>query len=141
MQARQPVEVRTHDAAWLEAQFPVTCSSPAVSSANGTANPRAAPLPTKMAIESGSSENRVVVPRVGSLSLTQQVSNYTADDSFYDNYHVMADLQRRWEDMALRSDQVHLEVIGKSWEGQNITMIRIGRADSNSPTRGRSESL
>jgi Zinc carboxypeptidase len=142
---RQRVDVRTHNAAWLGEQFPVVCQSVASRGAHHTNMPATDTTADSSSAataqhhppwnETELAAKRVVIPRVGEMGLSRQVSNYTAGDSFYDNYHVLSDLRQRWEDMAARSDMVRIQVIGRSWSGENITMIRIGRTNASSPVR------
>lgn len=83
-----------------------------------------------------SSGVKVFEKRVGELDLTEQQPNLYADDaSFYDSYHVYDSMRLRWQAMARRSPNVTLEVIGQSFEGRDIEMLRIGHTEASAPKR------
>jgi Zinc carboxypeptidase len=76
-----------------------------------------------------------IAPRVGDLDLAEQQQKYSDDASFYNVYHVLDDMQQRWAAMARKSTDVRLEVIGQSFQGRDIQMLRIGRTSASAPRR------
>jgi hypothetical protein len=136
LQAGHRSDVRTHDAAWLSAQFPAVCQrTTSQASIDEITDQSAARLYSTSGKNDTIRARWVLVENIRALSLGRQEPYYTSDDTFYDRYHVTEDMRRRWEDMAQRSDLVRKEVIGRSWEGQEIVMIRIGRTDPARPVR------
>lgn len=73
--------------------------------------------------------------RVGDLDFAEQQDSYTEEASFYDMYHVHEDMRRRWLAMARRCTDVRIEVIGQSFQGRDIEMLRIGQTNDSAPKR------
>jgi hypothetical protein len=76
-----------------------------------------------------------LAPRVGDVDVTEQREKYTDGPPFYDMYHVYEDFQKRWASMAARGKDVRSEVIGKTVQGRDLQMLRIGRTSESNPRR------
>jgi Zinc carboxypeptidase len=72
---------------------------------------------------------------MGDIDVSTQTAGYTEDATFYDKYHIIEDLQSKWSQFSARSTDVSIEVIGKSTQGQDITMLRIGCTSATNPSR------
>lgn len=84
----------------------------------------------------GAAGIKEIAKRVGDLDLTDQLPfSYTDTPSFYDSYHVYDSMRRRWQDMESRSPNVTIEVIGQSFQGRDIEMLRVGHTDASAPKR------
>jgi Zinc carboxypeptidase len=79
--------------------------------------------------------NQILSPRLANVDVATQAVGQTSDKTFYDMYHVIEDMQSRWMSFVRRSNDVHIERIGKSVQGQDILMLRIGRTDKANPRR------